>query len=114
MAIAVSFGAIGSHILHEKLTERYMNAFESGVRYQVYHSLALILFGILNISTPLPKYIYYLFLAGIVLFSGSLYGLSLGSIEPVNKLAWLGPVTPLGGLSFILAWVLFGWTIFKR
>ena len=79
-------------------------AFQTGVQYHVYHSLGLLLLGILmlqlQVSGGALRYAGVAMLAGIVLFSGSLYGLSVGGWK------WLGPVTPLGGLLFIAAWVL--------
>jgi uncharacterized membrane protein YgdD (TMEM256/DUF423 family) len=114
MAHAVMMGAFGSHLLRETLEEKYMSAYDTATRYEVYHALTLLALGILAQTINIPKYLYFLFLAGIVLFSGSLYGLALGSMHAPNPLGWLGPLTPLGGVCFILAWFMLAWNIYKR
>ena len=101
--IAVIGGAFGAHFLKARLTTESLQTFETAVRYQFYHAFALIVVGILYKEFP-NKWITtagYFFLAGIIFFSGSLYGLCA---SPSMK--WLGPVTPLGGLCFILGWAL--------
>jgi uncharacterized membrane protein YgdD (TMEM256/DUF423 family) len=109
MAIAASFGglsvilgAFASHALKEKLSDRALEIWETGTKYQMYHALALLLVALLlsriaTISTPLVI-AGYGFIIGIVLFSGSLYSLSLSGIK------WLGAITPLGGVAFIIGW----------
>ena len=105
----VALGAFGSHGLKNKLTPESLNIFEIGVRYQFYHSLAIIIIGILSLHYKVvPLQIpFYFFLLGIILFSGSLYLLSITGFR------WLGAVTPLGGLSFLLAWILTAVYIYK-
>ena len=105
----VALGAFGSHGLKNKLTPESLNIFEIGVRYQFYHSLAIIIIGILSLHYKVvPLQIpFYFFLFGIILFSGSLYLLSITGFR------WLGAVTPLGGLSFLLAWILTAVYIYK-
>jgi uncharacterized membrane protein YgdD (TMEM256/DUF423 family) len=103
--LSVMLGAFGAHSLKEQLTEKSLATFQTGVLYQFMHSLALILVGILSLhfSDEHKKKIErpgWFFLAGIVLFSGSLYSLALGGPR------WLGPVTPLGGLSFMIGFSL--------
>lgn len=99
--MAVLLGAFAAHGLKAQLDAHSLETFRTGVDYQFKHSLALILVGICGwqgkSSRPLTS-AGWAFVSGIVLFCGSLYGLSL------LKWAWLGPVTPLGGLSFILGW----------
>lgn len=100
--IAVAAGAFASHALKEKLTERALEIFETGARYQMYHSLALLLVAVLlsraeASQTPLLAS-GSAFLVGIALFSGSLYALSLSGIN------WLGAITPLGGAAFLVGW----------
>jgi uncharacterized membrane protein YgdD (TMEM256/DUF423 family) len=114
MVIAVAFGALGSHMLKQKLDATYLLTWETAVRYQAYHALALIIVGLIHSTRPVSKYISYLFVAGIILFSGSLYGLSLGSTQEPNMFRFLGPVTPLGGVCFIIGWVMLAWNILKR
>ena len=100
--ISVILGAFASHALKDKLSERALEIWETGTKYQMYHALALILVALLlnrlSGSTPLVV-AGYSFIAGIVLFSGSLYALSLSGIKI------LGVVTPLGGVAFITGWI---------
>ncbi|MDX2096239.1 MAG: DUF423 domain-containing protein [Leptolyngbyaceae cyanobacterium bins.59] len=102
-AMAVGAGAFGSHALKGKLTDQALQIFEVGVRYQMYHVLALLLVGIwltqAPTSSPFLLVAGYCFLAGIAIFSGSLYALSLTGIK------WLGTITPLGGFAFMAGWV---------
>ncbi len=101
-ALAVAGGAFGAHALKGKLTETALGSFETGVRYQMYHAIALLLVAVLITQYPDIKGLAvtgWCFVAGIFLFSGSLYGLSLMSIKA------LGPVTPLGGVAFIAGWI---------
>jgi len=105
-AIAVMLGAFGAHALKAKLQTDMLQVFETGVRYQMYHSLALIFIGILSekIKTKSISYAGNLFIAGILFFSGSLYLLSTKEIFAGGSLKFLGPVTPLGGLCFLAGW----------
>lgn len=104
---AVIAGAFGAHALKRFLEPAQLDTFEIGVRYQFYHALALILTGLLRGHLPEKKLhtIGYLFMAGIILFSGSLYLLATQKIIGMN-LAWLGPITPIGGSLFIVGWAL--------
>lgn len=97
--LGVVLGAFGAHALKNILSPEMLTIFETGVRYQMYHSLALILVGVLCQTPSKPlKWSGWLFVGGIVIFSGSLYTLSLTGVK-----TW-GAVTPLGGLCFIAAW----------
>lgn len=101
-ALSVAGGAFGAHALKGQLTETALGSFETGIRYQMYHALALLLVALLIKQSPnvsLLTVAGWCFIAGIVLFSGSLYGLSLAGIKA------LGPVTPLGGVAFIAGWI---------
>ena len=101
-ALSVAGGAFGAHALKGKLTESALGSFETGVRYQMYHAIALLLVALLIAQYPDIKSLTvtgWCFVAGTILFSGSLYGLTLGGIKA------LGPVTPLGGLAFIIGWI---------
>ena len=106
-AVAVILGAFGAHALKARLSPDQLQVFDTGVRYQMYHSLALILlFAIGKNGSSLLNYSGYLFLAGILLFSGSVYLLSCNEILGLQKMkSVLGPITPLGGLCFISGWV---------
>ncbi len=99
--LAVMFGAFGAHALKNRFDEYAMGVFETAVQYHFYHSFALLAVGIIALSQPqtvLLKTSGWLFLVGLIIFSGSLYILSL------TGLRWLGAVTPLGGLAFIGGW----------
>ncbi len=98
---AVILGAFGAHGLKGKLSDSLMSAFNTGVEYHFYHTLALLAVAMMIQFWMSKTFLWvsaYLFLAGILFFSGSLYGLALGAPR------WFGPITPLGGLLFILAW----------
>ncbi|WP_293756038.1 DUF423 domain-containing protein [uncultured Paraglaciecola sp.] len=100
--ISVVLGAFAAHGLKSKLSETLLNTFQTGVQYQMYHSLALILLAILYRQVPQSLLFYsagFMF-AGIILFSGSLYMLAL------TQLKWFGPITPIGGVCFIVGWAL--------
>ncbi|OUM97218.1 MAG: hypothetical protein A9Z00_01970 [Thermobacillus sp. ZCTH02-B1] len=103
MAIGVALGAFGAHALKDRLPPDRLATFRTGVQYHLIHALGLIAVGILAGEYPDAGMIEaagWLLALGIALFSGSLYVLS------VKRIRWLGPVTPLGGLSFIVGWAL--------
>src|SRR5690606_18255904 len=99
----VAMGAFGAHLLKSKLEPNDLKVFETGVQYHIVHALGLIVVGILIGENPEASMIvtagWFLFV-GILLFSGSLYILS------IKKIRLFGPITPLGGLSFMIGWVL--------
>lgn len=101
--LAVILGAFAAHGLKNQLSESLIGVFQTGVQYQMYHSLGLILLVLTAQFMPSPQLVWSagFMSAGIVLFSGSLYLLAITGIK------WFGPVTPLGGLCFIIAWALF-------
>ena len=101
--IAAILGAFGAHILKSKLPPEDLAIFETGVRYHMYHALAIIILGVvgLNYEENLIRLPAILLVLGIFVFSGSLYSLVLTGYR------WLGAITPIGGLSFIAGWVLF-------
>jgi len=103
--LCVILGAFGAHGLKPLLTTQMLATFETAVRYQFYHTLALILIVVLYKFSNSKKLVLasYFFIAGILLFSGSLYVLALTSIN-LNTWTWLGPITPLGGICFIIGW----------
>ena len=100
--LSVGAGAFASHALKDKLSERALEIFETAARYQMYHALALLLVALLinqtESSQPSLVIAGWAFIIGIVVFSGSLYALSLTDIKI------LGAITPLGGLAFIIGW----------
>ncbi len=105
--LAVIFGAFGAHALKARLTADMLQVFETGVRYQFYHSFALLAAGILYMSYPHKniRLAATMFIIGIVLFSGSLYAMALLSIGGTG-IGPAGVITPIGGLFFILGWLL--------
>lgn len=113
-ATAVSLGALGAHFLKSKLetgliTPDLLNGFDTAVKYQMYHVLGMLLLVIISKQYP-SKYFnwaYNLFLAGIILFSGSLYFLCTRHLLGADWLKFLGPITPLGGICFVLGWLCF-------
>jgi uncharacterized membrane protein YgdD (TMEM256/DUF423 family) len=108
-ALAVALGAFGAHTLKGRVPELAVSTFETGVRYQFYHVLALILLGIVYREIK-NKWILFsgnLFILGIVLFSGSLYALTFILASANNGLNWIGVITPFGGLAFIAGWFCF-------
>ena len=86
------------------MDEKTVHAFQTGVAYQFYHTFALALCILLASNTKWAKYAYYFFLAGILLFSFSLYFIAFGRATQID-LDWLGPVTPVGGLCLMMGWI---------
>lgn len=104
MAFTIAIGAFGAHGLKDMLDPDSLSTFEVGVRYQMYHALAILGLGIAPaISAELKRKIFGFFIVGIFLFSGSIYLLSMNSLLPFNAKS-IGFVTPIGGLSFIIGW----------
>jgi len=99
---SVILGAFAAHGLKGKLSESALAAFQTGVQYQMIHALALLYIGLLmrQQMNNLLLYVAGAMVLGTLLFSGSLYGLALTSAR------WLGPITPLGGMCFIIGWFL--------
>lgn len=109
--LAVMAGAFGAHGLRGVISERGLEVFQTAVTYQIYHSLALILIAILPIaglSRRLLGIAAGFFVAGVLLFSGSLYLLVLTDIR------WVGPITPIGGIGFMVGWILVILAGFRR
>ena len=102
--LAIFLGAFGAHLLQKKLTKEQLKSFETGVKYQMYHAIVLLVLGFqLNTEVTIDKYIIYSIIIGIVLFSFSIYGLVISSANN-KKIKFLGPITPLGGLFLAVAW----------
>ena len=108
-ALAVAAGAFGAHGLRGRLSPEMLAVYETGVRYQMYHSLALlaVAWAVARWPGGPAAFAGWLFVAGIVVFSGSLYVLAL------SDLRWLGAITPLGGLAFIAGWLLLAWAAWR-
>jgi len=114
--LAVALGAFGAHGLKKLVDADTISIYQTGVQYQMYHALALIAVGILaqRVENSLISYAGFFFIAGIVCFSGSLYLLS--SFRAMNKAVpgFVYPITPLGGILFILGWILLLFALLKK
>ena len=108
-ALAVAFGAFGAHALRDRVTPDLANVFEVGARYHMYHALGLI--GVAWMASRWPGVATnaagWLFVAGTILFSGSLYAMTLTGQR------WLGAITPLGGVAFIAGWLALAWRLLR-
>lgn len=104
--LAVSLGAFGAHALKVRVSADALALWKTGVEYHFYHTLALLFLGNFNsVKSNWVKFSSYCFTGGIILFSGSLYLLALREVFQTNYGPVLGPITPLGGLLFILGWL---------
>lgn len=109
-AIAVTFGAFAAHALKSRLDASSLAVFQTGVEYQFYHALGILVIGLLLMNPQAPggaKTAAWLLFLGIILFSGSLYTLTLSGQR------MLGMITPFGGLAFILGWLWLAWSYWK-
>lgn len=115
-AVSVGLGAFAAHKLKQLVSDIAVNTFETGVRYQFYHTLALALAGILHKEFPNKwvKAAGSFFLIGMLFFSGSLYVLTYKAATVSNGFNWVGPITPVGGIFFIVGWVCLGMGIQKK
>jgi uncharacterized membrane protein YgdD (TMEM256/DUF423 family) len=106
IVVSIILGAFGAHALKELLEPEKLISFETGVRYQMYHGLALLIVGLNEEKFKVNlQWFYYLIVSGVVLFSFSIYFLAIQDVLDLN-LRFLGPVTPLGGLLLITGWIL--------
>lgn len=108
--LSISFGAFGAHAIKQWMSADLMAIYQTAVSYQIYHSLGLILIALVyqQQQNTLIKTAGWLMLAGIIIFSGSLYALSLTDTR------WLGAITPVGGILLLLAWLLLGLGVSKK
>ena len=106
-ALSVGMGAFAAHSLKQTISDYALNIFESAVRYQFYHVFALCIAGILykEFQNKLISAAGKLFIAGIILFSGSLYILTFIKAAVLPGYDWVGAITPIGGLCFIVGWI---------
>ena len=111
--LAIILGAFGAHALKIKLSDNELNAFEAGVRYQMYHALFLLFLGLTTLlDEKAKKTVLQLIIFGVFFFSGSIYFLTTKAITGVDfKL--IGVVTPIGGALLILAWSILFWNVWK-
>ncbi len=108
LALAVMAGAFGAHALQGLLDAKYQQTYQTAVTYHFYHAFGIIIAGMLGSLTNSIrlKWAARFFLIGLLLFSGSLYALCLLTAKGFVSFKWLGMITPFGGLSFIIAWLL--------
>ena len=107
--LGVAAGAFGAHMLKGMLDPPMLAVYDTATRYQMYHAFAMVLVGIAMRICDDRRLAPagWMFAAGILLFSGSLYGIALLGLK------WLGPFTPIGGLAFIGGWSFFGWRLWR-
>lgn len=111
MALAVALGAFGAHFVRDVLTPEHFDVYQTAVQYHFFHSLGLLIVGLVTFHVPDSPWLLWsgrLLIAGIVIFSGSLYLLA------ATQTGWFGAITPLGGLALITGWILLGVGIYKR
>lgn len=108
--LGVALGAFGAHGLKAYMDANLLVTFETGVRYQMYHAFALFAVALAYARWPGKGLVAsgWMFITGIVLFSGSLYGLSLSGVRS------LGMITPFGGLAFLAGWLCMAWSVWKK
>jgi uncharacterized membrane protein YgdD (TMEM256/DUF423 family) len=116
-ALAVALGAFGAHGLEKIATDgKILHGFQTATEYQMYHALALLAVAILYDKFPVStmKWAGYSFIAGIILFSGSLYLLTFLKIQESSAVKFVGPITPVGGICFIAGWLLLLIAVMKK
>jgi uncharacterized membrane protein YgdD (TMEM256/DUF423 family) len=120
-AVAVALGALGAHALKNQLptgliTIDQLNGFDTAVKYQMYHTIAMLLIVLLRnfYDSRFLTLAYNLFFWGIILFSGSLYFLCTRNLLGIEGLKVLGPVTPIGGILFVAGWLCLSISAFRR
>ena len=112
--MAVILGAFGAHSLRESISVNALATWTKGVEYQFYHVFALLFLSNFSEQTRLTKLAHVFFSLGIVLFSGSLFILATREIHHLPLASYIGPVTPIGGLFFILGWMMLFLTAAKK
>ena len=113
-ALAIILGAFGSHTLGEMLDSKALSTFETGVRYQMYHALFLLVLGSLNgISHRARMQVFYLVVLGVVFFSFSIYFLATNDLTAFD-FKKIGVMTPIGGVLLIFSWLLLGYRVFRK
>ncbi|MBU1009535.1 MAG: DUF423 domain-containing protein [Bacteroidetes bacterium] len=111
----VILGAMGAHWLRNNISIVDLQSFETGVRYQLIHGLAILILGVLpkSFQGTMVKFIFHAFWIGVMLFSGSIYLLATREVTML-QLGWLGPVTPVGGVFLITGWALLFFTSIRQ
>ena len=109
--LAVIIGAFASHALKAYFTDEVLQSFQTGIRYMMYHGLALLTFS--QIPFARNPWIFRFFFWGVVLFCGSIFLLCLAKLSPYN-FSWMGPITPIGGSLLIIGWALLMWKAYQN
>lgn len=114
--LSVAIGAFAAHGLRQFVSDYAYNVFETGVRYQFYHVFALLFTGVIykDFSNKYIKWAGIFFIIGIILFSGSLYSIAILNALGLPRYTFIGPITPIGGLFFILGWLFLFIGCFKK
>lgn len=115
-ALAVILGAFGAHGLKARISPEHLQIFETGVKYQFYHTFAIIVTALLleKFNHAFTTYAAFSFIIGILLFSGSLYLLATRTLLGIENVSLIGPLTPIGGVFFILGWGLLALGVMKN
>jgi len=113
LVLSIILGAMAAHALEKVLPPDKIASFETGVRYAMYHGLAFLILGLGAEKLPKLTWVFRLLLAGVILFSGSIFFLALQPVLQVS-LKFLGPVTPLGGVLMIAGWLLLTIGLIRR
>lgn len=103
--LSVLLGAFWAHVLKESLSVTALMSFETGVKYQMYHGLTLLILGVIPVNSDKLQWSFRGFFFGTILFSGSIYCLSLDELLNLD-LSYMGPITPIGGLFLIAGWLM--------
>ncbi|MCO4292329.1 DUF423 domain-containing protein [Solitalea sp. MAHUQ-68] len=106
-ALAVGLGAFGAHGLKPLLNDYQIAIWEKGIQYQFYHTIVILVLAFypkISVKSSFLRAVWF-FIAGIILFSGSLYFLAIKDIIGLENAKWIGIVTPIGGIAFILGWL---------
>lgn len=113
--LAVAAGAFGAHGLKKLVELQYVDTFKTGAQYQFYHALAIGFATLVSqfIDNQWIRRVNWSFLLGIILFSGSLYILTLAKVLNTEGVNWFGIITPLGGLFFLFGWSALAWGVYK-
>lgn len=114
-ALAVGLGAFGAHGLKSLATPAQLNTYETAVKYQFYHVFALLITALLYAHYPVNGVVFSgkMFIAGMVVFSGSLYLLTFLQIAGYTQFNWLGAITPIGGLLLVFAWIWLAVSVYR-
>ena len=113
--LAVVAGAFGAHGLQNAITAKQLQVWHTAVEYQFYHVFALLFLSTFTrFKNNLIAVCYYAFTVGILFFSGSLYLLAAGSLLGLSNVRWFGPITPIGGLFFIIGWITLAMAAFRN